>query len=418
MGDGSKKKRGEDAELPDFIEGDDELSGELDDDSYGDDEYEDDGDETLAAPVVDDAKTRRSSAPAMPEPSVPGSDTPFVVVKPHSEGLFEAVPGASHGSMDDADFDETFGHTKRSKIALAIIAVVVVATAAIAVSVASNEEQVSELHAFFGGEIVEHKTAEVRKLKARWRDEDLKARNKYGDVTLTYFPQDARVEVTKVTYHQTGAAWHRNDAARDEVAKETIPNDTAKLAEGQSIERLPLLNLPIFESDKVTQGEISAAGTGCDPTCSDPLPYCLEGQCVQVGSVRDVYFYEYTLAFSREGYHPIEKKIRVDDWMRVGPGNQIIEWPGLDLVPKPETVMANFAKAMGEIFCLMKLKDLPTLQAASADENFDMLLMRNGFKTGEDFENARSVLTGGEYAEWWKERQDAIAKQECTAESK
>ena len=93
----------------------------------------------------------------MPAPTVPGSDQSFVVVQPHSEGLFASV--GDPAPADDIDVYDTFASTRRSKIALGVIAVVVVATAAIAVSVASDEEQGSELYAFFGGEIVEHKTA-------------------------------------------------------------------------------------------------------------------------------------------------------------------------------------------------------------------------------------------------------------------
>ncbi len=433
MGDGADKKPGNEVDLPDFIDDDDVEEEETEaietlagGDIVPEDEEEDPEPAThqkkkrkrksSAAGSGGDAATRRSAPPSAALGGAAVDDDAFVIVKPHSEGLFEAVAPPAE-DIDSYDFDSNFGNTnKRSLIALAIIAVVAVVTVAVVFLVASDEEQVNEMRAFVGGQIVEHKTAEVKKLKARWRDEDRKSQNKYGDVTLTYFPQDLQVEVTKVTYHQSGGAWRKNLADRKEVGREPIPNDTAKLKEGQTIERLPLLNLPIFESEKVAQADLANAGAGCDPACKDPFPHCIGGQCVQVGSVKDVYYYDYVLKFSREGYHPIEKKLTPDNWTRVGPGNQIIEWQGLDLVPKPETVMANFAKAMGEIFCLMKLKEIPTLQEASAHENFEMLLIRNRFKTKEDFEAARTVLTGGEHAEWWKARQEEIGKQECTPE--
>lgn len=428
MGDGADKKPGNEVDLPDFI--DDDVDGEESDVEAietlaGDDLVladEEEEPETTSQKKKrkrkgsDDASTRRSAPPSAAFTSKPGDDHPFVIVKPHSEGLFEAVAPPAD-DIDSYDFDSDFGNTgKRSLIALGVIVVVLALTGVLAFTVASDEERMNEMRAFVAGGIVEHKTAEVKKLQERWRDEDRKSRNIYGDVTLTYFPQDLRVDVTRVTYHQTGGAWRKNLADRKEVGREDMPNDTAKLTEGQTIERLPLVDLPIFESEKVAQADIANAGAGCDPACKNPFPHCLAGQCVQVGSVKDVHYYEYVLKFSREGYHPIEKTLTSDSWSRVGPGNQIIEWQGLDLVPKPETVMANFAKAMGEIFCLMKLKDIPTLQEASAHENFEMLLIRNRFKTKEDFEAARAVLTGGEHAEWWKARQDEIAKQECTAE--
>ena len=42
-----------------------------------------------------------------------------------------------------------------------------------------------------------------------------------------------------------------------------------------------------------------------------------------------------------------------------------------------------------------------------------MLLMRNRIKTSADFQAAQEVLTRGEHAEWWKTKQEEIAKRDC-----
>ena len=308
---------------------------------------------------------------------------PVVWIAPHSEGLFEGDP-VDEKEIEKWEPEEPYGGSGPNKVAMMALGVAVVGILGHFLLIGASESRSQELKAFIDGNIVEYKTAEVLRLKKQWRDEDRRARNIYGDVTLTYFPADTKVKVTQVTLFQEGESWRKEQADSKEVGRKDMPNDTAKLTEGQTIERLPLLNLPIFEAEK-----------GED------------------GSVNKVYNYEYELEFTREGYHPQKKTWRKDNWQRVGPGNRIIDWSGLDLVPKPETIKENFANAMGDIHCLMKLHELPTLQAASSHENFEMLLLRNRIKTLEDFQAAQEVLTRGEHAEWWKTKQDEIAKRDC-----
>lgn len=308
---------------------------------------------------------------------------PPVKVAPHDAGLFRAQFEPEDG-VDSWEPPVEFGAGGRNKIALVTIAIVTVAILGHLAMISFDTKRAEEVQAFLDGSILDYKTAEVLRLKKQWRDEDAKARNIYGDVTLTYFPADSQVQVTQVTYLQTGADWRSQTGNRKEVGRKEMPNDTAKLTEGQTIERLPLLNLGIFEAEKGEDGAVS-----------------------------QVFEYEYELEFSREGYYPQKKTWRKDSWQRVGPGNRIIDWQGLDLVPKPETIKDNFAKAMSEIHCLMKIHELPTLQAAAGHENFDMLLVRNRIKTPEMFDEYRQVLTGGEHAEWWKAQQETIAKLEC-----
>ena len=128
----------------------------------------------------------------------------------------------------------------------------------------------------------------------------------------------------------------------------------------------------------------------------------------------DVLTYEYEVEFKRDGYHPIKRTWRVDDWKRIGPGNMIIEWPGLDLEPKPETIKANFSKVMHQEHCLRTKKNLPTLADSMKDENFEIMLLRNGIKTREDFMKIYDNLTKtAEHAEWWKGEVEKIKAQTC-----
>ena len=356
--------------------------------------------EPVSEPIATDGKKKKKKKKGKPAtadlglaaskataaPSRPSADDeefdPAVWVAPHSDGIFDGKePTEAEKTWEP---DPGFGPVRRSMIALGVAVACGLGIVGHFVLIGGDEARSQEVQAFVDGSIVEFKTAEVERLKKKWRREDQESTNVYGDVTLTYFPADARLTIEQVTKHQDGATWGAKSAEMKEVGRKPIPNKTTELKEGQTIERLPLMNLPIFESDKAEDG-----------------------------SVKAVYYYDYKVTFTREGYHPQEKTWREDDWQRVGPGNRIIPWSGLDLVPKPETIKENFAKSMGEIFCLMKIKDYKTVQDASGDENFDMLLLRNRIKTKEDFDAAFQVLTVGEHAEWWKVQQDAIAKQEC-----
>ncbi len=334
------------------------------------------------ADASDSAAASPPRAPAPRAKKEPEEFDPAVWVAPHSEGLFDGKEPTQ--AEKDWQPEPGFGPSRRSMIALGVAALCGAAIIGHLLLIGGDEARSQEVKAFVDGGIVEFKTAEVERLKKKWLREDQESVNVYGDVTLTYFPADAKVTIEQVTKFQDGAAWGAKSAEMKEVGRKPIPNKTADLHEGQTIERLPLLNLPIFESEK-----------GED------------------GSVQNVSYYEYKVTFTREGYHPQEKTWREDDWQRVGPGNRVIPWSGLDLVPKPETIKENFAKSMAEIFCLMKIKSYNTVSDAAADENFQMLLMRNRIKTKEDFDAAFQVLTIGEHLEWWKGKQEEIAKQEC-----
>jgi hypothetical protein len=292
----------------------------------------------------------------------------------------------------------------RSKISFFAILITASAVLGGFAMIQTDDAWSRDFQCFVDGTLEQCKTAEVERTKRRWRDEDSKATNLYGDMTLVYFPADAQVKVVQETMERAGEDWRNREGlpkclrpegmaiAKPSIASEPsekeIPNNTANLEEGQTIERLPLLDMPIFEAVK--------DGAGC---------------------VNKVSYYTYKIAISREGYHPRDFTYRPDDWVRVGPGNRMIDWPGVDLEAKPETIKANFAKVMSNEFCLRKIKNLATLADSMADENFEMMLLRNGFKTKEDFMKAFEALTTtAEHSQWWQEQSDLISKQSCEEE--
>ncbi|MBD89892.1 MAG: hypothetical protein CL940_06125 [Deltaproteobacteria bacterium] len=368
-------------------------------------------------------------AEAAPAPEAPApedeSEKP-IRMAPHAEGLFETEE-IDISKIDDAELGTVYGEeTGRSRAAISALVATIALVAVGTIMIFSDENMKHDIDCFVNGTVEECKTAEVAKTKEMWKNEDHKSQNKYGDVQLTFFPADAKVKITQTQKHLDGDAWRTTEglskcpaddatvggaeeaepkpgAAPAEAAGEPvkgavdaakfkpgtssreIPNETTKLAVGQTIERLPLENLPIFETQKN-----------------------------DLGCVSDVLTYEYEVEFKRDGYHPIKRTWRVDDWKRIGPGNMIIEWPGLDLEPKPETIKANFSKVMHQEHCLRTQKKLPTLADSMKDENFEIMLLRNGIKTREDFMKIYDNLTKtAEHAEWWKGEVEKIKAQNC-----
>ncbi len=387
----------------------------------------------IASPASEPEPTQEvvaEPAAAAPAPAAAAStDEPenSIRMAPHSEGLFETEEIDISHVTDDAFGGVYANHRGRSKLALMALAATVALVVIGILAIVSDEDMQHDVDCFVNGTVEECKTAEVAKTMEMWKNEDHKSRNKYGDVQLTFFPADAKVKLTQTQKHQAGDAWRTSeglakcpaddatvggakkaepkpgaaapaaavaeqpkgavDAAKFKpgTSSREIPNETTKLAVGQTIERLPLENLPIFETQKN-----------------------------DLGCVSDVLTYEYEVTFNREGYHPITRTWRPDDWKRIGPGNMIIEWPGLDLEPKPETIKANFSKVMHQEHCLRTKKKLPTLADSMKDENFEIMLLRNGIKTREDFMKIYDNLTKtAEHAKWWTDEVEKIKAQTC-----
>ncbi|TNF27978.1 MAG: hypothetical protein EP329_18780 [Deltaproteobacteria bacterium] len=260
-----------------------------------------------------------------------------------------------------------------------------------------------------------------RAAEARWKAEDFRSRHIYGDVTLTYFPNDARVDVFEAKFVQEGKAWTRNEAGPGDIVcdglfVETAPdammttalksqkrcerqlkNKTAELKENEFLNDLPLKNLPIFETDKCTdQWE----------TWNAESQNCKGGDgFYKLGAVINAYTYEYRIVLSREGYEPREFVWRKSDWRRGSP-NYTMDWPGADLIPKPETQMKNYAQAECALFCYQVMKEIPYKDIPP--DTLERILQRNGFKDEEVFKKAHEVLTRGDFTPWWQAKEKTI----------
>jgi hypothetical protein len=381
-------------------------------------------DEDDSADDSDDDEPASASMALEPE----GEPEMYIRMAPHSEGLFETNE-VDVSKIDVEVFEGVYaGHRHRSKAAMGALIAASAFTLLGTAAIIGDDDMARDFECFVNGTVEECKTAEVEKTKKMWRNEDHKSRNMYGNVSLTFFPADSRVKITQTQKHTDGDSWRMSEGlakcpatdatvggaeaakpkpkpkgAADapapqpvkgaiEAAKfqtgthsREIPNQTTALAEGQTIQELPLENLPIFETRKN-----------------------------DFGCVGDVLNYEYLVEFTREGYYDQKRTWRRSDWKRIGPGNMIIEWPGLDLEPKPETIKANFSKVMHQEHCLRKTKKLTTLDDSMKDPNFEIMLLRSGFKTREDFIKVYDTLTKtAEHAEWWKGETEKIKVQKC-----
>jgi len=263
----------------------------------------------------------------------------------------------------------------------------------------------------------------IRELERR-RAEEYRSRHIYGGVDLTYFPQDARVDIYQLGYVQDGKAWSRGDAGQGEMicderhpetnpeiiltpslkgqkrCERPIPNATANLDEGQYLTRLPLKDLALFETDKCTSGS-DLGWNEARQDCS------YGGETYELGAVIKAYTYEYRLVFSKEGYEPREVVWRFRDWTR-SPGAYLMEWSGLDLVPRPETRLNNYAHAERDLFCYQLIQEV-TLDAIPQASR-DMIYRRNGFKSDEDFSRSAQTLQRGEFGPWYQQLVEQITK--------
>jgi hypothetical protein len=367
-----------------------------------------------------------------------------------ADGSLQMVPNPD-GIFDPAVVDEkkvenytpeisVIDESKARKIGFVLFAVAAAAIAVSTVLIATSSEASTRVSKFFQGFecgetgrencLVDYIYAEAREKEAQWREEDYRARPIYGDITLTYFPKDARVDIYQTMYLKDGAEWRADTAGLGELIKDcgqllpearkkqlsaaghgdptcnaesgeiSFPNQSHVLKEGEYVERIPLRNLPIFQTER-------------HPLCERGAVTCDEDTA---GSVKLARNYEYRIVFSREGYEPHELKITKEGWTKgAGSSNYIYFWNGLDLQPKPETLRDNFILAKRQIFCLMQLQKIESYDKLPA-ENRDLIMSRNGFKSWEAFLEVEGVLTVGEFEAWWTEAWTEIQKAECAPE--
>ena len=206
----------------------------------------------------------------------------------------------------------------------------------------------------------------------------------FGDLVLSYFPQDSVVTVEQSMRKHAG--WRGTPGAPE---LRLIPNKSTELDDNEVIERLPLANLPIR-----------------DHSLSDD------------GAVTEVRYYEYRIKIEHEGYEPREFHFEREDWTRSDPEtNYSAQWNGCELVPKPETVKPRFAAAMREIYCANMYFNETGEKAGMTEAQLRAqrreIRVRHGFKTTDEFEKFRSMLTSDEA--WWKVELEKIKAEPCSA---
>lgn len=283
---------------------------------------------------------------------------------------------------DDLEFEPEATPQKASKSGIALLVIAVVIAVVGIFMIAGNEKWQQDLDCFLNGNIAKCKMEKVERLRAQWRKEDRATKPKYGDLVLTYYPQDATVTIEQTMRKQEG--WN---GPLGEPIVQLIPNKSTELKENEVIEQLPLIDLPIRERERTEDGEI-----------------------------KEVRHYEYHIKIEREGYHPREFHFEESDWMKLGPEvNYSIQWNGCDLVPKPETVKPKFVAAMREIYCANTYFNEKGEKAGMTEAQLrgqrKEIQIRHGFKTTDEFEKFRAMLTADEA--WWKAELEKIKAEPC-----
>jgi len=249
-------------------------------------------------------------------------------------------------------------------------------------------------------------------MERQWREEDQKAKAIYGTLSLTYEPQDATVEVFQVKYNLTGDEWRRKSgglgtkvceknadgtekcelpySVREGVENGTCPAEKQETQlpalTGRQLESLRLSFIPIFETTRDCGGE--------KPT----------------GEVREAHNYEYRIVFSHKDFETKSVYLSKSAWS-IGIGTAILEWPGLSLVPKPETMFDEFAKFRSELFCYMKKRSLEADKVPASV--VDALRTQNGFVTIELYDKTETLILSAAHKPWWDEKWKEIEAQKC-----
>lgn len=305
------------------------------------------------------------------------------------------MPDDDGGAASDEPIDKEALRPpeSRSKLGLTLIVVCLAILGLAGIMVVGNAKLRDQVDAFLGGEIAKYKVAEKKVWEDRFRELETKTKPFYGEVVLTYYPQDSKVTITDSV--KTYATFKDFQEGKVTSTTETvIPNQTDKLKPGEIVKQLPLRDLPIRgreftgpaldNPDGITTAELAK---------------------VDVKVVE----HEYKVTIEKEGYKKRDFVFAVNAWERPSPVvNAMFNFPGCDLEPEPETMKANFVGAHKEMFCLEKFeKDRQKLL-----DYKKQIQIRHHFKTTEEFERISDALTGD--VEWWaRVWKDEVEKQKC-----
>lgn len=341
---------------------------------------------------------------------------PAPVVRADSTEVFYTTGGEERRLVDAS------ARFRMSRLAIGVgLAVLVLAAGGFAMITANPEAKARMDKAFAGnscGEdgksscLTDHVLGPKFALERQWREEDAKAKPIHGTLSLTYEPQDATVEIFQVKYKLTGDEWRRGKGGLGTKVCEKNPDGTEKCefpykvrdgiengacaAEkpeieiasltGRQLESLRLTFIPIFETARNLTGEGAT------------------------GEVTEAYNYEYRLVFSHKDFESKSVYLSKSAWS-IGIGSAILEWPGLSLVPKPETMLEQFVKFRTELFCYMKKRELTADKVPASV--VDALRQQNGFVTIELYDKTETLALSPEKKPWWDEKWKEIEALKC-----
>jgi len=299
----------------------------------------------------------------------------------------------SRGDEEPLDREALIPPEARSRFGLGLTIVCLVLLGAGVLAMASSAKLRDQLDAFLSGEIAKYKLAEKKIWEDRFREIESKTKPFYGDVVLTYYPQDAKVTI-KDSVKTFGSFKDYQDGKVASTEEKTIPNQTDKLKPGEIVKQLPLRDLPVREREFTGPRLDNPDGITTDELAKVDLK---------------VNEHEYKVTIEKEGYKPRDFVFAVAQWDRPSPTvNAMFNFPGCDLEPEPETMKANFIGAHKEMYCLRQFeKDKQKLY------DFDkQIQVRNHFKTTEEFERIGDALKSD--VEWWARTwKDEVEKQKC-----
>ncbi len=243
-----------------------------------------------------------------------------------------------------------------------------------------------------------------------WDIEEL-TDNRYGSVTLTYTPADAKVVIEQLKFKNDCSQFAGNPdgmlaclkkgpdySANPEVSP--IDNKSLHLNRDQReiIESLPFTDMPIQESND--ERTISWA-------------------------------YEYKIEIIREGYEPRKFHFTGDRkrigalgmgwesrfWDMKGPGLYMVDFQGADLAPKPETAKLNYIATVRDSECIrrevMAKRDAgKNISEEQVGNVFAEIRKKNGIRTVDDFSKIESFLRQTE-PEWFESFLRDIEQMSC-----
>lgn len=313
------------------------------------------------------------------------------------------------------------GRMRMSRVTIATAAVVVLLVAAGFIWLTSDADAKQRLDAAFDGNscgetgtqscltlLVTH---DKREKEIAWREEALRRKPIYGQLSFSYEPNDATIEMYQIRFRITPEEW--KSGQKDLLGTKVCDGPIG--ADGK-----PGCEVPYKAWEGLTTGQCTegAAPTEMPPITGKPL-ISLDHTFVPLfeakidcatGEVTEAFNYEYRVVVQHKDYDPKTVYVSRSAWTP-GLGAHTLEFPPLALVPKPETMLDELVKFRSELFCYMKKKKLEADKVPASV--VDALRTQNSFVTVELYDRTEALLTTPEHKPWWDEKLKEIEAQKC-----